>query len=99
MAEHTEQQRRRVPQVSVILPAYNRASFLAIAISSVISQSVDEWELIVADDGSGEEARACLRSISHPAVRVIELAHCGNPAEVRNVALAAAATPMRIQPA
>ena len=76
--------------MSVILPAYNRASFLAIAISSVISQSVDEWELIIADDGSGEEARACLRGITHPAVHVIELAHCGNPAEVRNVALAAA---------
>jgi glycosyltransferase involved in cell wall biosynthesis len=89
-AERGGRQAQRVPRVSVVLPAYNRASFLVTAISSVISQSVTDWELIVADDGSGEEARACLRGIAHPAVRLIELAHRGNPAEVRNVALTAA---------
>jgi glycosyltransferase involved in cell wall biosynthesis len=31
-----------------------------------------------------------LRDHAHPAIRVVELEHCGNPARVRNIALAAA---------
>ncbi len=38
--------------ISVILPAYNAESFLSEAIESVISQSLTDWELIIANDGS-----------------------------------------------
>lgn len=79
-----------MPEVSVILPAFNRASFLAASIDSVLSQTFPDWELIIADDGSDAETRNYLRGISHPAVRLIELPHCGNPGRVRNLALAAA---------
>mgnify|MGYP003307884766 CR=1 FL=1 len=40
------------PLVSVIMPAYNAEQFIAEAISSVIAQSVSDWELIVVDDNS-----------------------------------------------
>jgi glycosyltransferase involved in cell wall biosynthesis len=79
-----------MPEVSVILPAFNRANFLADSIASVLSQTFTDWELIIADDGSGEDTRNYLRGISHPAVRVLELDHCGNPGRVRNIAVAAA---------
>ena len=38
--------------VSIIIPAYNAASFIAETIDSVIQQSFQHWELIVVDDGS-----------------------------------------------
>jgi glycosyltransferase involved in cell wall biosynthesis len=82
--------RKPMPEVSVILPTFNRAKFLAASIASVLSQTFTDWELIIADDGSDEETRTFLRGISHPATRLIELAHCGNPGRVRNVAIAAA---------
>jgi len=40
------------PAVSVVLPAHNPTSTLADAIASVISQSFDDWDLVVVDDGS-----------------------------------------------
>ena len=42
--------------VSVILPTYNRAKFLARSISSVMNQTFASWELIVWDDGSTDNS-------------------------------------------
>jgi glycosyltransferase involved in cell wall biosynthesis len=43
---------------SVIIPLYNKAAYVANAIRSVISQSYQEWELIVINDGSTDDSRA-----------------------------------------
>ena len=38
--------------VSIIMPCFNSEKFIKFAISSVIEQTFDEWELLVCDDGS-----------------------------------------------
>ncbi len=38
--------------ISVIIPTFNRAPFLKKAIGSVLSQGLQDLELIVVDDGS-----------------------------------------------
>ena len=76
------------PSVSVILPTFNRLKYLRFAVGSVFAQTLADWELIIADDGSDGETRAYLSALqSEPRVRVIWLPHCGNPAAVRNCAL------------
>lgn len=40
------------PLVSVLMTAYNRESFIAEAIESVLNSTYDNWELIIVDDGS-----------------------------------------------
>jgi glycosyltransferase involved in cell wall biosynthesis len=41
-----------MPRVSVIVPAFNAAPYIEDTIASVASQSLDDWELTVVDDGS-----------------------------------------------
>lgn len=79
------------PEVSIVLPTFNRLPMLQYAIASVFAQSHTDWELIIADDGSDEPTRTWLHSIAGDArVRVLWLAHGGNPAVARNAALALA---------
>jgi glycosyltransferase involved in cell wall biosynthesis len=44
------------PHVSVILPAYNAAAYIAETVSSVLTQSFVNFELIVVNDGSPDTA-------------------------------------------
>lgn len=40
------------PKVTFILPAYNAEKHIAASVNSVFSQTSEDWELIVIDDGS-----------------------------------------------
>lgn len=47
---------------SIIIPTYNRSSFLPKAIESVILQTYSNWELIIVDDGSTDKTK----EVVHP---------------------------------
>ncbi len=42
------------PRVSVLMPAFNHAHFVRRALESLIAQTLQDWELIVVDDGSDD---------------------------------------------
>jgi glycosyltransferase involved in cell wall biosynthesis len=44
-----------MPDISVVVPAYNAGQFLARTIQSVCAQSLSNWELLVIDDGSTDD--------------------------------------------
>jgi len=52
------------PDVSVILPTYNRADTLPRAISSVLCQTLDTFELVVVDDGSDNDVEHIINDFS-----------------------------------
>ena len=54
------------PLVSVIVPAYNHAAFVGEAIGSVLSQSLDNVEIIAIDDASQDDTAEVLAAIDDP---------------------------------
>ena len=59
-------------QVSVIIPTHNREEFLRSAITSVLNQTFQEFELIVVDDFSGDHTAEVVRSFTDTRVRFIQ---------------------------
>ena len=47
---------KKLPKVSVIMPVYNSEQYLRLAVGSIINQSMQEWELILVDDGSSDKS-------------------------------------------
>lgn len=49
--------------VSIIMPAYNMATYIQASIQSVINQTYQNWELIVIDDGSTDQTRELIEAL------------------------------------
>ena len=57
------------PRITVYLPSHNYGRFLGEAIESVLRQTVDDWELIVIDDGSTDETKQVMNIYNgHPQI-------------------------------
>lgn len=60
-----------MPKVTVILPVYNGASYLSEAIESLLSQSLEDIEILIRDDGSTDESLKMIQAIRDSRVRLI----------------------------
>ncbi len=56
---------------SIVIPTYNRASFIERAIDSVLAQRFTDWELIVVDDASTDNTLALISKYTDPRIQVI----------------------------
>lgn len=59
------------PLVSLLIPTYNQAKFLGLALDSALSQDYKNLEIIVHDDASTDGTRKLLSSYSDQRLRVI----------------------------
>ena len=50
--------RCKVPLISIIFPAFNRANYLQRCVECIRQQETDDYEIIVVDDGSSEDLGA-----------------------------------------
>ena len=59
------------PRVSIIIPTYNRASILPRAVNSVLSQTYQDYEIIIVDDCSSDSTQDVIATFSDPRIRLI----------------------------
>lgn len=79
-----------MPKVSVIIPCYNQAEYLDEAVSSILSQTFQDFEIIIVDDGSdNENSLNILKNYEKPKTRIIRINNSG-PAIARNVGIKSA---------
>jgi glycosyltransferase involved in cell wall biosynthesis len=81
-----------IPEVSVVIPTYNRRAMLLEAIDSVLAQSNQSFELIVVDDGSTDGTDEHLTRLGKT-VRIERIDRRG-PAAARNRGGALASAPL-----
>ncbi|MBT6297368.1 MAG: glycosyltransferase [Nitrospina sp.] len=74
------------PKVSVIVPTYNRADRLERALNSIVSQTCQDFELIVVDDGSTDKTYQLMKSF--PKAQYFYIKKNSGVSKARNVGLA-----------
>ena len=79
------------PTFSVIMPCFNTEATLQAAVTSVLLQQNQSFELIIVDDGSTDNSQRLALSLAHenPRIRVISQ-HNAGPAAARNRGMAEA---------
>lgn len=75
------------PRVSVILPTFNRAEYLARSVGSVLSQTFADFELLVVDDGSTDTSAEVVAGFGDPRIRYVRLRVNHGQAVARNVGI------------
>lgn len=82
-----------VPRVTVVIPCHDLGAYLDEAVGSVLAQTFPDFDIVVVDDGSTDEATVrLLAEYQRPRTRVIRQPHRGLPA-ARNRGVAATAAP------
>ncbi len=66
-----------MPLVSVVMPLFNKEQHVFRAIASILAQSVQDFEIVVIDDGSTDGGAAVVRSIADPRIRLISQVNAG----------------------
>src|SRR5208283_5320153 len=78
------------PLVTVAIPCYNAEATVRFALESVISQTFQDFEIIVVDDASKDATREVIAGFGDPRLRLIAHASNRGPAAARNTAFDAA---------
>jgi glycosyltransferase involved in cell wall biosynthesis len=87
MPNNNGEQGQKLPKVSVIIPAYNVAAYIGVALASVFGQSYTNFEVIVINDGSTDGERLEL-AIGPYLARIIYLKQQNRgPSAARNLGI------------
>jgi glycosyltransferase involved in cell wall biosynthesis len=68
------------PFFSVVIPVFNRAQALGVALRSVVSQSEQDFEIIVVDDGSRDNPRSVIDAFDDPRIVLVRQENKGGGA-------------------
>lgn len=73
-----------MPEVSIIVAAYNGERFIKEALESLLAQTFDNFEIVVVDDGSTDSTAEIVKSFEDERVKYFHKENSGNQAIPRN---------------
>lgn len=75
-------------KVTIIIPCYNASAYIASSISSIQSQTLTDWEMIIVDDGSTDNSADIVQQFSNkdPRIKLVQKAN-GGTASARKLGL------------
>lgn len=78
----------KVPKVSIIMPVYNAQNYLRESVNAVLSQTYEDFELILVDDGSKDDSYSLCRTFAEQddRIRLFQKKN-GGPGSARNYGL------------
>lgn len=76
----------RRPKASIIMPTYNRAKMMRRAVKSALHQTMEDFELIIVNDGSRDDTRDTVFEIGDPRIVYLEKNN-GGVSSARNFGL------------
>ena len=87
----------RLPAISVCIPTYNGAKYIAQTIESILNQTFTDFEIIVSDDGSSDKTLEIVDSFNDPRiVRIDRLSKVGAEANWNNAVANASASLVKL---
>ena len=78
------------PKVTVIIPTHNRAELLPRAVRSVLSQTYEDYELVIVDDCSTDDMQEAVNGFNDTRVRHIRHSQLRGASAARNTGIAVA---------
>jgi glycosyltransferase involved in cell wall biosynthesis len=76
------------PLVSIVIPTYNRARVLQLALKSVVAQTHQNWEALVVDSYSDDNTDSVVEAFQDSRIKLIQIRNDGVIAASRNVGIA-----------
>ena len=61
------------PRVSVFIPSYNHVAYIGEAIESILGQSLEDFELIIVDDGSTDNSWELIEHYAKSDSRIVAI--------------------------
>lgn len=78
------------PRISIVIPVYNRAHIISRALQSIFKQTLQEFEIILVNDGSTDELEKALEPYTDPRLRVLNHSQNKGASAARNTGIRAA---------
>ena len=71
--------------ISIIIPTYNRVSYLLETVNSILQQTYENYEIIIVSDGSTDNSKEEIDKLNDSRIRFVDLdKNYGYPAKARN---------------
>lgn len=81
-------------EISIVIPTYNQANFLKLALNSLLAQTFKQWEAIVVNNFSDDNTVEVVRTLKDNRIKLVNFANNGVIASSRNVGIELANSPI-----